>query len=30
MAAKKMESPRGKPDSATNALDEFIDGITGK
>lgn len=29
-AAKKMESPRGKPDSATNALDEFIDGITGK
>jgi hypothetical protein len=28
-AAKKMESPRGKPDSATNALDEFIDGIKG-
>ena len=28
-AAKKMDSPKGKPDSATNSLDEFIDGIKG-
>ena len=28
-AAKKMESPRGKADSTTTNLDEFIDGING-
>lgn len=28
-AAKKMDSPKGKPDNTTNALDEFIDGING-
>ncbi len=28
-AAKKMEPPKGKPDTATSSLDEFIDGIKG-
>ena len=28
-SSKKMESPKGKQDSAANALDEFIDGIKG-
>lgn len=28
-AAKKMDSPKGKPDTTHNALDEFIDGING-
>lgn len=28
-SAKKMESPKGKPDASTNHLDEFIEGIMG-
>lgn len=28
-AAKKMESPKGKPDNSQSSLDEFIDGIKG-
>lgn len=28
-AAKKMESPKGKPDAHNSPIDEFIDGING-
>jgi len=28
-AAKKMDSPRGKPDQATTTLDDYIEGIKG-
>ena len=28
-SSKKMDSPRGKPDSASTAIDEYIDGIKG-